>query len=637
MRSGAKTGCVAILAAAVAFGGGDDRVQADEAARKDEGRRDVHSYARPDEVRVRHVELDLTVDFARKELRGSATLQVERLPGAPADAPLVLDSKGLKIDRVSAHDGREWVALPHQVGKADPILGEPITIPIAADRSRIRVQYQTSPGAGALQWLDPSRTAGGKRPFLFTQSEAIQARTWIPLQDSPGVRVTYRATIRVPPGLTAVMSADIRPRGNDPDVYEFAIDRPIPSYLIALAVGDLAFRPLGPRTGVWAEPATIEKAAHEFADTEAMVAATEKRFGPYRWGRYDLLVLPPSFPFGGMENPKLTFATPTILAGDRSLVALVAHELAHSWSGNLVTNATWRDFWLNEGFTVYIERRIVEDLYGADRAKIEAVLGIQELRDELHRLPPRDQVLHIDLAGRDPDDGVTQVAYEKGALFLTEVEHAFGREKFDAFLLGYFNAHAFQSIVTADFLADLRTKLFATEPDAAATIDVDAWVEAPGLPARFTEPTSDRLDQVDRAARAWVSGQAPAAGLATKSWSTQEWLRFLRALPDPTPADRLAELDAAFGLTGRENAEVAALWLVLAVRGQYRPADARLETFLTTIGRRKFLIPLYRELLKTPEGTARAKVIYAKARPFYHPIAVDSVDRLIGPPAAAAH
>ena len=262
-------------------------------------------------------------------------------------------------------------------------------------------------GAGALQWLRAPCPDGGQeaRPFLFTQSQAIQARTWIPTQDSPGVRVTYSATIRVPKGLTAVMSADRHPRCGRPDrLSEFRMTQPIPSYLIALAVGDLAFKPLGPRTGVWAEPSVVEKAAYEFADTEKMVEATEKRFGPYRWGRYDLLVLPPSFPFGGMENPRLTFATPTILAGDRSLVSLVAHELAHSWSGNLVTNATWRDFWLNEGFTVYLERRIVEDVYGREQAKIEAVLGLQELRDYLVRLPTRPTRSSISkLAGRRPE------------------------------------------------------------------------------------------------------------------------------------------------------------------------------------------------------------------------------------------
>jgi len=631
MGIGSKGGCLAMLAVLAATGRGEVARVAG-AGPGDDASRDVHSHARPDLVRVRHVDLDLTVDFGRKELRGIVDLRVERRPGAPPEAQLILDAKGLAIEEISVATG-DGVRKrgDHDETKDETILGHAIGVDLPGGADRVRVRYRTAPGAGALQWLDPARTAGGRHPFLFTQSQAIQARTWLPLQDSPGVRITYNATIRVPKGLKAVMSAESLPPGDDPTVFRFAMDRPIPSYLIALAVGDLAFRPLGPRTGVWAEPSMVERAAWEFADTEAMVAATEKRFGPYRWGRYEILVLPPSFPFGGMENPRLTFATPTVLAGDRSLVSLVAHELAHSWSGNLVTNATWSDFWLNEGFTVYLERRIIEAVYGPDRAGIEAVLGIQELRDDLDRLPPRDQVLRIDLDGRDPDDGMTQVAYEKGALFLTELERSFGRDRFDAFLLAYFDAHAFRSITTADFLADLRGKLFPLDPPAASKIDVDAWVHAPGLQAAYVEPKSERLDHVDRAAREWSEGKLAATALPAKDWTTQEWLRFLRALPASIPPARMADLDASFGLTRRENAEIAALWLVIAVRNQYRPADARLESFLTTIGRRKFLIPLYRELLRTPEGATRARAIYARARPFYHPIAAESVDRLLGP------
>jgi aminopeptidase N len=596
-------------------------------------RSDVHSFGNPQEVRVKHISLDLTVDFEKKQLFGAATLTVERQPGSDPFAPLSLDIKGIEIERVSSWQGGQ-APRPAITGRPeegpDLILGEYLKVILPKNHDHVRIRYSTRPNAGALQWLEPSRTAGKVQPFLFTQSQAIQARTWIPTQDSPGVRVTYDAKIHVPKGLTAVMSAERLPQGDDPTVFAFEMKQPIPSYLIALAVGDLAFKPIGPRTGVWAEPSVVEKAAYEFADTEKMVEATEKRFGPYRWGRYDILVLPPSFPFGGMENPRLTFATPTVLAGDRSLVALVAHELAHSWSGNLVTNATWRDFWLNEGFTVYLEHRIVEDIYGPARSKIEAVLGLQELRDEMTRLPPADQILHIQLAGRDPDDGMTQVPYEKGALFLTELERAFGREKFDAFLLDYFNRHAFQSITTDVLVADLKSRLFPLDPVAASKIDLDAWIEGPGLKVSFVEPTSPELEAVDRLAGEWSLGKIEARQIPTSAWSTQEWLRFLRGLPEKLSVPRMAELDAAFGLTTRGNAEIAAQWLQMAILNDYHPADNRLEEFLTSIGRRKFLMPLYRALLKTPEGTIRAKAIYAKARPFYHPIAVESVDKLLG-------
>jgi hypothetical protein len=456
----------------------------------------------------------------------------------------------------------------------------------------------------------------------------MHARSWIPLQDSPGVRVTYEATIRVPGPLRAVMSAD-RLEGDRAGLFRFRMPQAIPPYLIALAVGELEFRPLGERTGVFAEPSVVGRAAGEFADTEAMVRAVETRFGPYRWGRYDLLVLPPSFPFGGMENPKLTFATPTILAGDRSLVSLVAHELAHSWSGNLVTNATWSDFWLNEGFTTYLERRIIEDLYGPDRAVMEAVLGLGELREELAEKPPRDQVLHVDLSGRDPDDGMTRIPYEKGALFLATLEHRFGRARFDPFLRGYFDHFAGRSLTTAEFERYLDEHLLETDRAAAEGLDVHAWLYEPGLPGGYPVPRSTRFERVEETARGWLEGRIETSALDTRDWSTHEWLRFLQTLPPTLAADRLAELDARFHLTDTGNAEVAHQWLLMAIRARYAPADARLEAFLTTIGRRKFLVPLYGELIKTPEGSARARNLYQRARPFYHPIAAETIDRLL--------
>jgi leukotriene-A4 hydrolase len=386
---------------------------------------------------------------------------------------------------------------------------------------------------------------------------------------------------------------------------------------------------MGRRTGVYAEPSVVERAAGEFRDTERMVEATERLYGPYRWGRYDILVLPPSFPFGGMENPRLTFATPTIIAGDRSLVSLIAHELAHSWSGNLVTNATWRDFWLNEGFTTYLERRILEAVYGRDRAQMEAALGRRTLDDEIKTVEARDEILHVDLKGRDPDEGFTQVPYEKGALFLRHLEETFGRERFDPFVRAYFDHFAFQSITTEDFTRYLRQNLLNRHPRLAARVPVEEWIESAGLPASAPSPRSDAFARVEEQARRWQQGSLRAEQIDTRQWTTHEWLHFLKSLPEDLSRDRMAELDRAFRLTRSGNSEVAFQWLLMSIRSRYEAAYPRLEEFLTTIGRRKFLSPLYGELAKTPEGRERAAAIYRRARPGYHPIAVSTIDQLL--------
>ena len=551
---------------------------------------DIHSWSRPDLVRVRHLELDLDVRFDRRVLEGSVTLRLDRFAGDE----LVLDTRGLEIHSIENATGFE-------LGAADPVLGAPLRIRLQPESAWVRVHYSTSPQASGLQWLDPPQTAGKLHPFLYTQSQAIHARSWIPLQDTPSVRVTFAAEIRVPEGLRAVMGAEMS--GS-----HFRMEQPVPSYLIALAAGDLAFRALGPRSGVYAEPALIAAAASEFADTEAMIGAVEEMYGPYRWGRYDLLVLPPSFPFGGMENPRLTFATPTVLAGDRSLVSLVAHELAHSWSGNLVTNATWSDFWLNEGFTVYVERRVLERIYGRARAEMEAVLGRRQLDTEMAGLREADRVLHIDLTGRDPDDGCTLVPYEKGALLLRTIEQAVGRERFDAFLRAYFDHFAFRSITTADFLAYLARELPNPVP-------VDEWIFRPGIPAGAAEPHSDAFQRVESG---WPAD--------TSAWSTQEWLHFLRSQNPPD----MPRLDRAFHFSDSGNSEILHQWLLMAVQTGYRPAYPKVEQFLKSVGRRKFLKPIYSELMKTPEGAARARAVYAAARPTYHPIAQATIDGIVG-------
>ena len=592
--------------------------------------RDVHSYSNPHEVRVRHLDLELTIRFAERVLQGSVELTLETV--RPDADTLILDTRDLVVLGVESRTAGGVAEVEFWLGESDPILGTPLSIRLPARASTVRVHYETRPPASAVQWLTPSQTAGKRHPFLFTQSQPIHARSWIPLQDSPGVRVTYTARVTTPRGLRAVMGAAHGPDSvaDDAPTFRFRMSQPIPSYLIALAVGELAFEPLGARAGVYAEPSMLRAATREFDDIEAMITATEQLYGAYRWGRYDVLVLPPSFPFGGMENPRLTFATPTILAGDKSLVSLIAHELAHSWSGNLVTNATWCDFWLNEGFTVYIERRILETVFGRSRAEMEAVLGRQRLVSELQVLAPADTRLHLDLTGRDPDDGMTSVPYEKGALFLRRLEGTVGRNRFDDFLRGYFDKFSFRSITTPEFVSFLYSTLGTDEAFVSADVDVDAWLNEPGLLPDAPEPRSEPLSRRETQGQQWLARSVVAADLGSGQWTTQEWLHFLSALPSHVPPERLAELAAATGVESSGNAEVLHVWLLLGIRSGYRAADERLERYLVEIGRRKLIEPLYRALVATPDGHARARAIYRQARPGYHPISIETIDKIVG-------
>jgi len=605
--------------------------------------RDVHSHARPEIARVGHVDLDLTADFDRKVLSGTATLDISGRAGADQ---IILDVRNLDIESVTDGAGR---ALTWRLGASDPTLGQALEIDLpplnAGETRKLVIAYATRPDAAALQWLNPAQTAGGEQPYLFSQGQAILTRTWVPTQDSPGIRQSYSARIVVPEDLKAVMSAEMltpegEPAGPGMRAYRFRLNNPVPPYLIALGVGDIAFASLGERTGVYTEPSMLAAARAEFPAVESMVEEAEALYGPYLWGRYDLLVLPPSFPFGGMENPRLTFATPTIIAGDQSLVALVAHELAHSWSGNLVTNATWDDFWLNEGFTVYFENRIMEAVYGRDRAMQEQVLGWEDLQGELADLPPEDTRLKLDLEGRDPDEGMTNIAYEKGAFFLRTIERTVGRDRFDAWLKGYFERNAYRPMTTAMFLEDIRTHLIQGDTALEEALMMDAWVYQPGLPSNAMAPVSQAFEPVDAAARSvFLEGGTPPQSL-WQGWNTQQRQRFLGWRPeghqdgqDWLSEAQLKALDEGLGLSTAGNSEVLFAWLQIAMTHRYEPAVAPTEAFLTGMGRRKFVLPLFQTLWGEGEwGRDLARRIYAEARPLYHPVTSNSVDAVVGVP-----
>lgn len=584
---------------------------------------DVHSFAQPDTAKIKHLSLNIQVDFDSLIIRGVAAYNIEN-HGAKN---IHFDIAELTIDIV-------YIDHPDKRNQLKPVdfqiikgneYGDDLVVPINEFTNTVHIVYKTSPFSRALQWLNPEQTHDKKYPFLYSQGQAILTRSWIPIQDSPGIRLTYDATIKVPAGMLALMSAE-NPRQKDRyGEYVFKQTMAIPPYLIALAVGDIEYRKIGKRTGVYAEPGFIDAAASEFSEMENMLEIAEELLGPYKWEVYDVLTLPPSFPFGGMENPRLTFGTPTIVTGDKSLTNLIAHEMAHSWSGNLVTNATWDDFWINEGFTVYIEQRIMEGLYGRDYADMIAQIGYEDLVVDIGLLDSLDTRLKLNLAGRDPDDGMTDVAYEKGSYFLKEIENTVGREEFDLFLKQYFKDFENKSVTTEDFLDYLDENLLSPE---GKEVNIEEWVYSPGMPKGFKPEPSKRFLFVEKVIAEWLNGK-PISSETTEDWATFEWLHFLRFLPRELSIDQLSELDNQFYFTQSTNSEIQAEWYTIAIRNQYHEADPFIESFLTAIGRRKFLEPIYTEMIQTPEGMEWAREVYLKARPNYHFVSINTIDELL--------
>ncbi len=574
--------------------------------------KDTHSYAQFDKAYTTHLFLDLEADFENKVLKGIAAHTIQNNNASK----IIFDSKGLVIEKVVTND--EGKEVEFTLGKNDELLGQPLTVSISPKTTRVEIHYSTKPSSEAVQWLSPQQTADKTHPFLFTQGQAILTRSWIPTQDSPGNKITYSARFKVPDSLTAVMSAKTTSHKNGE--FEFEMNQPIPCYLIALAIGNLEYKSLGARSGVYAEPSMMEASYKEFEDLEKMIDAAENLYGPYVWEQYDVIVLPPSFPFGGMENPRLTFATPTIIAGDKSLTSLIAHELAHSWSGNLATNSTWDDFWLNEGFTVYFEGRIVEELYGKDYADMLSLLSYQGLLAELEELPKEDTRLKLSTEGRSPDVGMTAIAYDKGCFMLKMIEENVGREKFDNFLKTYFEHFKFKNLNTEEFLTYINKEL----PEVQQ-LNLKEWIYKPGLPSNCPKIVSDKFEKVEAnfASKAYLNTPE-----STKDWTTHEWLHFIGNIDSSWSVSDFQSADNQYNFTNSTNSEIAAAWFEKSIRANYNRVYPSLEKFLVKVGRRKFLTPLYRAM-KESNNLEKARAIYFRARSNYHFVSTNTMDELL--------
>jgi len=585
---------------------------------------DEHSYAKPELAVVKHLDLDIKVDFDTQTISGKASWSIDNVSKGNE---IIFDENTLNITKVTLGD--EEKETKFELGKNVEFHGKPLHVTIEPNTTKVNIYYSTTKDAVALQWLTPAQTADKKKPFVFSQGESVWSRTWIPCQDSPGVRFTYNAKVTVPKDLLAVMSAVNPQKKNDTGVYTFKQDKAIPSYLMAIAVGDIEFQSIDNRTGVYAEPSMLKKSAWEFAELGKMVVAAEKLYGPYRWGRYDVLVLPPSFPYGGMENPNLTFLTPGVIAGDRSLTSLLAHELGHSWSGNLVTNATWDDIWLNEGFTTYVEHRIGEAIFGKKEFEMQNVITNKELVDNVAEYGDTnpDTRLKVSLTGRNPDDGISLIPYVKGYAFLRVIENAVGREKFDPFIKNYFDSHAFKSITTEDFVKYLNENLIKGDKALADKIKLEDWIYKPGIPSNIIAVSSADFDAIDAIQKSWR--ETGVAGLSKKITTTAEKQHFIDHLPSDITVKEMEAIDNEFNFTKGGNFIIKRQWFVQAIRHQYKAANPAIEQFLISISRTGSVMMLYKEMVKTPEGKTWAKQIFEKAKSGYHATTIQAVEGVL--------
>ncbi len=583
-------------------------------------RHDPHSYADLAQGRITHIDLRIQADFDAHILNIRAEYQLAE----PVTGSLFLDTSQIEIK--SAH--AKGQALGWEFDERDQLLGERLHLSGLENASSFTLTFATAPEARALQWLPAVQTAGGEHPFLFSQCQAIHARSVFPCQDTPSVRFTFTAEVEVPGALTAALAAEqvgVEERGEN-KVFKFKMPQPIPSYLFAIGIGNLAFRELGPRTGVYAEPELVDAAAWEFAENEEKIVEAEKLLGPYLWGRYDLLILPPSFPYGGMENPRLTFLTPTAILGTRGQTALITHELAHAWTGNLVTNATWEDFWLNEGWTTYAETRITEVLEGEEVADLMAVYDEKRLLEIMERIGMDSPLtcLKVPSEGRDPDASFTIIPYYKGAFLIKELEYLIGRDRFDEFIQKYTGKYQFQSLTTEAFLTFLKDEL----PEVFEKVNIQSWIYEPGLTDKRRKPQSALYDEVQEVLAAYKAGTRPTKEQVA-GWHRYQILSFLQALPKQIPAEDCKYLEDTLELANKNDANHFALFYATCITSGYQEILPRVEEFLGKNGRLLYVLPIFRAMIESDWAKERARRILEEVRERQHLITVHVIDKLL--------
>lgn len=582
-----------------------------------------------------HLHLDLRVEFGppgpgpgSRRLSGRALLELRCLLPQGA-AELRLDSHPcLAVSAAELRrpepEGLPWEAAAFRTqpfARYGQVLCVAFPKPCpAGERVQLQLTYDVGEGPGVC-WLTPEQTAGKKKPFVYTQGQAVLNRAFFPCFDTPAVKFTYSALVEVPDGFTAVMSADTWEK-RSPNKFFFQMSQPIPSYLIALAVGDLVSAEVGPRSRVWTEPCLIEDAKKEYNGViEEFLATGEKLFGPYVWGRYDVLFMPPSFPFGGMENPCLTFVTPCLLTGDRSLADVIIHEISHSWFGNLVTNANWGEFWLNEGFTMYAQRRISATLYGAAYTCLEAAAGRALLRQHMDVTGedhPLNKLRVKIEPGVDPDDTYNETPYEKGFCFVSYLAHLVGdQNKFDNFLKAYVDEFKFQSILADDFLEfylEYFPELKKKGVDSIPGLEFDRWLNTPGWPPYLPDltPGDTLMSEAEELAQLWGTPELNMGAVVKvdiSAWRTYQLIYFLDKIlqRSPLPTGNVQKLAKTYPqIAEARNAELRLRWGQIVLKNDYQEDFWKVKAFLQDQGKQKYTLPLYRAMMG---GSAAAQAL----------------------------
>ena len=614
---------------------------------------DINTYSNFQEIIQKEVELDVSIDFDNKSMYGNIKTKYEIINKSLEN--IILDLHGPEILSVFLiNEDFEKVDLDYKIydkNEDKEALGTPLVINLLSLKEKdnkeyenifnkkeimISIEFKTNENCNGIQYLTKEQTRTKEYPFMFTQCEAILCRTLFPIQDTPSVKSIYKVKTAISPPLTFLFGGILKSHYYDStskkkiNYYEQNI--PIPSYLVAFVAGELEYAKISKRCGVWTEKGLSSLAAKEFIDAEKYIEIAENYLNhPYEWKVYNILVLPFSFPFGGMENPNLTFVTPALLAGDRSMSNVIGHEISHSWTGNLVTNKNWKNFWVNEGFTKFMERKLDKILLGEEMSKLESIVGNNSLISAIKMYGEDSHFTSLspDFSGIDPDDGFSTVPYEKGYQFLCYLEERVGEDNFKEIMGKYIEKYKYKSVDWTDFKSVYEEYVNNKYEGRNArkilnVIDWNKWVTEKGFPSYKMEFKSKYTEEVDNLINKFINKEnnIENAKKIFKGWHTNVKLVFLEKILknlENFNESIILEIKKELNLVEEYNDDIKAIWYEITLEKGMNQEIENIMNFLKTHGRLKYLKPLYISWIKLDFNNA--KTFFDENKIVYHPIA----------------